>query len=121
METPLKTANRLLAALGLLVDQEEMYLLGGYYERVAENRRRADPLVRQLVELAGSPGVSQLADRVAALLAQGQRHAAVMAEKMHDLDQEIRRTDQARHRTAQVAPAYKQAPRLEAGRFTRAC
>lgn len=121
METPALKAARLLGALDEMVEQEGMYLRGGYYDLAGEIRQRAEPLVQMLVGLAGQPGVSALGSQVTALVERSDRHAAFMRDKLQELDQEIQRIDQARFRTAQVAPAYTQAAEAIAPRFEAAC
>ena len=106
METPAQTAARLLGALQELTEQEGMYLRGGYYDLAGDIRRRTAPLVQQLVALADQPGVQDFQAEVRTLVEQSERHSGFLREKMVELGAEIRRTDQARLRTAQVAPAY---------------
>ena len=120
METPLTKATRLLAALSDLVDQEDMYLHGGYYDLAVEIRQRSAPLVQQLVEVAGETGVARLGPQVTALVQRSDRHAAFLQEKLQEMGQEIRRTDRARQRTASIAPVYKQAGTEVANRFRAA-
>jgi hypothetical protein len=49
------------------------------------------------------------------------RHAAFLEEKMRAVQAELQRTDQARHRAAQVAPAYAgRTPKATARRFLAA-
>ena len=106
METPAQTAARLLGALRELTAQEGMYLRGGYYDLAVDIRRRAAPLVQQLSALAGQPDVQSVQPEVRALVELGEAHAAFLRGKMAELGAEIRRTDQARQRLAQVVPAY---------------
>ena len=107
MEVPRETVARLLAALDTLVEQEGMYLRGGYYDLSAETRQRADPLVQRLVALAADPAVAdEFRPRVTAVLERSAGHAEFLRGKLEDLAAEIRGTDQARQRAAQIAPAY---------------
>ena len=73
---------------------------------IVEIRRRTDPIVRRLVELSTCPGVSDLRDQVAGVLELSARHSVLLQQKMEEMSAEIRRTDQARYRTAQFGPAY---------------
>lgn len=120
METAVETATRLLSALGELVDQEGMYLRGGYYDLAREVRQRAAPVVQSLTGLAGQPGVGALEPQIMAVVRRGEDHAGFLREKLVELSDEIRRTDRARQRTAQVAPAYKQTSGAAAARFRAA-
>ena len=120
METPAQTATRLLGALQELTGQEGMYLRGGYYDLAADVRRRTAPLVEQLAALAGQPGLPDVRAEVRALVELSERHAAFMREKMSELGAEIRRTDQARQRVAQVVPAYGQPAAPAPKRFAAA-
>lgn len=120
METPLQEATRLLSALDELVDQEGMYLRGGYYDLAVETRDRADPLVRRLVQLDGPPELMVLRPQLEAVLAKSTVHATLLQQKMSELRAEIQRTEQARHRNAQMRPAYGRNPALAAPRFQAA-
>jgi hypothetical protein len=120
METPVQMAARLLAALTELIDQEGMYLRGGYFDLAAETRQRADPLVRQLAKMADVPGVGAYRPQVDAVLKRSARHATFLQEKLEELGAEIRRIDQARHRAAQVAPAYAHTRDVVTPRFQAA-
>lgn len=120
MEQPSQKASRLLTALEEMVEQEGMYLRGGFYDLAVELRQRTDPLVQDLAGLAGAPGVDELRPRVAAVLGRSACHDALLAMKMTELSDEIHRIDQARHRTAQVAPAYAAAPAPALPRFQAA-
>ena len=64
METPVQCAARLLAALNELVDREGVHLRAGSFDLALEVRKRTDPLVRRLVELAGEPGVDDFRTEV---------------------------------------------------------
>jgi hypothetical protein len=110
----------LLVALNELVEQEGMYLRGGSFGLVAGIRQRTDPIVRQLVELSSLPGVSDLRGQVAAVVERSARHSVMLQEKMEGVGAEIRRTDQARHRAAQLVPAYVRPPSAVVPRFLAA-
>lgn len=120
METPVQQAARLLIALNELIDQEGMYLHGGSFDLAAEIRERAEPIVAKLVELSGLPGVRDFSPQVNAVVQRNARHSILLQEKMDELGAEIRRTDQARHRAAQLAPAYARAPGSVIPRFLAA-
>ena len=120
METPVQMAARLLAALDELTEQEGMYLRGGYYDLAVETRQRAEPLVRQLTGMAGLPGMGGLRPQLTVVLEHSERHAAFLRGKLEELGAEIRRIDQARHRVAQIAPAYSHSPVVVAPHFQAA-
>ena len=120
METPVQCATRLLVAFSELIEQEGMYLRGGSFDLVAKIRERTGPIVRQLVELSSLPGVGNFRGQVAALLERSAQHSALLEEKMEEAVAEIRRTDRARHRAAQLAPAYVRSPDVVAPRFSAA-
>jgi len=113
-------AARLLAALEDLIGREGMYLRAGQYDLVVSNRRRTEPLVRQLAAMADLPGVRELRPLLDATLERSERNAALLREKMQELGYELRRTNQARYRTAQVAPAYSQTAGASTPRFAAA-
>jgi hypothetical protein len=106
VETPFQCAARLLAALDDLVTQEGMYLRAGSFELAAATRQRTSPIVERLVELSHFPAVAEMRTKVAAIVERSTEHAAILEEKIAEFRAEIRRTDQARHRTSQLAPAY---------------
>ena len=120
METNLQCAARLLSALDDLVSQEGTYLRAGSFELAAEMRGRAGPVVERLVELSHFPGVSEMRAKVAAIVERSSHHSAILEEKMAGFRAEIQRTDQARHRTSQLAPAYVRPPDSKKQRFVAA-
>jgi hypothetical protein len=117
METPVQCAARLLAALNELVDREGMHLRAGSFDRALEVRKRTDPIVRRLVELAREPGVSEFRAEVMAVVERNALHAALLQDKMDEFSAELRRTDQARRRTAQLVPAYVRSTSGSKARF----
>jgi len=120
METPDQAAARLLTALEDLIEQEGMYLRGGYYDLAAETRDRASPLVQQICATARLPDVGDYRPRIDALLTRSAGHAAFLADKLKELGAEIRRTDQARFRAMQMVPAYARSAGAAAPRFQAA-
>ena len=120
METPVQHAARLLIALNELIEQEGLHLRAASYDQVLEIRHRTEPVVRQLVELSGQPGVNQLRVQVNELVERSAAHSRFLQERMDEVGAEIRRTDQARHRAAQLAPAYVRPPGVIVPRFLAA-
>lgn len=120
VETPFQCAARLLIALDELVAQEGNYLRAGSFVLAAGVRARTEPVVSRLVELSQSPGVPELRGKVAAIVERSSRHAAILEEKIAEFRAEIRRIDQARHRTNQLAPAYVRPPTANPQRFVAA-
>lgn len=110
MEAPAQQAARLLVALHELVEREGVFLRGGYYDLAVETRERTAPLIRQLAGLAGQPGLEAQQSRVAALQARCAEHENFIRAKIAELNEELQRVERARHRAAQVAPAYAQDP-----------
>ena len=120
MENPVQLAARLLDALDELIEQEGMYLRGGYYDLAVEIRVRAEPLIRQLVSIAGEPGVSDFRPQVAAVIERSDQHDAFLQRKLEDLRAEMKRTEHARRRSAQIAPAYAHSSTTATPRFQAA-
>ena len=120
METPGQTAARLLASLEELIEQEGMYLRGGFYDLAVETRERAAPFVQRLCATANLPDVAEHRPRIEALIRRSAGHATFLQEKIEELGVEIRRTDQARFRAVQMAPAYARASGTAAPRFQAA-
>lgn len=117
METPVQQAHRLVHALEQLVEQEGMYLRGGYYDLAVEIRGRTAPVVEQLVRLGAEPGVGDLRARIEAVVNRSAGHATFLQEKMTELTAEIRQIQQARQRSTQVRPAYGRARTIALPRF----
>jgi len=121
MESPTQLAHRLLTSLEELIEQEGTYLRGGHYDLAVEVRERSEPLVSGLVGIAGLPGVGDLGPRVRVVVERSDQHGAYLQEKIQALGAELQRNDQARHRAAQVAPAYaRRSPGSAAPRFQAA-
>ena len=120
METQIQTAARLLTALDELIEQEGVCLHGGYYDLALQARQRSAPIVTELVRLADVPGVNDFRPRVAAAVGRSALHAAFLQEKLKEVGAEIRRVNQARHRAAQLAPAYVRPPSVIVPRFVAA-
>jgi len=120
MDTPARKAARLLDALDELVGDEGLYLRGGHYDLAVETRQRTAPLVDALAAMAGDPAMADFQPRVAALVRRGTAHDEFLKSKMGEMGEEIRRTDQARYRAAQMAPAYATGRGVAASRFLAA-
>lgn len=120
METPAQKTGRLVGALEELIEQEGMYLRGGYYDLAVEVRERTAPLVEQLVRLARQPEAATWQPRIEVAVTRSQAHATFLQEKMDELRAELRQIEQARHRTVRVLPAYAPAARAIEPRFLAA-
>ncbi len=120
METPVQQTARLLIALNELIEQEGVHLRADHFDLVGDIRQRTDPIVRQLVALAGLPGVAEFRLQVIAVVERSSHHARLLQARMEELGAEIRRTDQARHRAAQLAPIYVRSPGAAVPQFLAA-
>ncbi len=120
METPFQCASRLLVALDELVAREGVYLRAGSFELAAKVRESAGPVVGRLVELSHFPEVAAMRARVMAIVERSRQHSLILEEKMTEFRAEMRRTDQARQRTSQLAPAYVRPPAAKNQRFVAA-
>jgi hypothetical protein len=112
METPIQESSRMLQALEELIEQEGMYLRGGYYDLAVQVRDRAAPLVQRLIQLDGQTEVATLRPRVDVLLAKSTVHATFLSQKMSELKAEIDHIERVRHRNARMRPAYGRVPSL---------
>lgn len=109
METSAQQAARLLIAVEELADRESTFLRGGYYDLATESRERTEPLVQQLIRLAGQPGLDAYQPSVTALQARNAENDAFLSGKMTELAIELRRIEEARQRATRMAPAYSHA------------
>ena len=106
METPAKTAVRLLDALKDLVAQEAAIVRAGDYAALAALQARTAALGEKLGELAANPAVLALRERVEATLAQRQQSQAMLQQRLAEARAEIQRLHQGRQRLGKLAPAY---------------
>jgi len=106
METPLQTAQRLLAALEDLVARESVLLRTTNYLEAVTIQERAGPLVQELARLADQPGVDSLKERVAALMAIRMESWHYIDANLDRMQQELARINEARARLGRIAPVY---------------
>jgi hypothetical protein len=106
METPLKTAQRLLVALEDLVSQESVLLRSTNYLEAVTIQERAGPLVHELARLADQPGVAALKPRVDALMEIRMESWHYIDANLNRMQQELARIKEARVRLARIAPVY---------------
>ena len=106
METPLKTATRLLLALEDLVSREAVVLRSTNYLEAVTIQERARPLILELARLANQPGVADLKPRVDALMEQRIASWHYIDANLGRMQDELARINEARVRLARFAPVY---------------
>ena len=104
METPLQTAERLLAALEDFGRQTGLLLRARQFADAAALMRRASPLVERLASLA--PSAPSLRDRVGEFLARQRADLELIAEAIAETKQALSQLDGARVRAQRIAPVY---------------
>jgi hypothetical protein len=120
METPLKTATRLLRALEDLVSRESVLLRSTNYLEAVTIQERAGPLFRELARLADQPGVSALKPRVDALVERRMESWHHIDANLARMQGELARINEARGRLARIAPVYGARLTKERARFNAA-
>jgi hypothetical protein len=112
METPAQMCTRLLTALEDLAAQEAATLQARDFATAIAIQDRAAPLVELLAAHREELNDPTLRARVAELFARRSRTGEWLAEQMARVREELRQTDVARRRVAQVAPVYGRASTL---------
>jgi hypothetical protein len=120
METPVQTAERLLAALEDLAAQEANLLGTSDYLEAVGIQARSAPLVDRLGELSRHAEVAALKSRVGSLLDRREQNRQLQGAQLARLQLELRRVDEANVRLAGLAPAYSTRPAAAAPRFNSA-
>jgi hypothetical protein len=106
METPAQMCARLLTALEDLAAQESATLQARDFTAAIAIQDRAAPLVELLAAHREEMNDPMLRARVAELSARRSRTGEWLAEQMARVREELRHSDVARRRVAQVAPVY---------------
>jgi hypothetical protein len=111
METPGQTFRRLVAALELLVAEEQCLLRSGEIEKVCAVQQRADPVVRRLGELRRDPQIADrevepLLPRLAALQARRATSLETMGTRMTEIRATLVALDSARSRLGRLSSTY---------------
>ena len=109
METPVQAGSRLLAALEELWTQEATLLQAREFNGACAVLERAVPLVHEVCRLAAEPGVASLRPEVAALLTRREKNRLILEEQIAQMRRRMRQIEEARHRLARMAPAYRDA------------
>ncbi|HVS51297.1 MAG TPA: hypothetical protein VHD62_02985 [Opitutaceae bacterium] len=111
METPAQMCARLIAALEDLAGQEAAALDARDFRGAVTVQDRAAPLVELLCAHADDVADEALRARIAALIERRNRTGEWLAEQIARVREQLRETQVAQRRVAQVAPAYGQSVR----------
>ncbi len=106
METPFKSATRLLVALDELVGEETALIRTMDFVEAVAVRERTAPLVELLCSLAADAEVMRLQPRVHALLERWSQNHHFLETQLVRLQAELNRVTEARLRLRRVVPAY---------------
>jgi hypothetical protein len=121
METPGEIFRRLVAALEILVAEEQCVLRSGEIEKVLAVQQRADPIITRLVELRKDPVLAdreaeQLRPRLAALQARRSTSLEIMDTRLAEMRAALVALNSARSRLSNLGHAY--GARQKAGHLT---
>lgn len=116
METPVQQCHRLLSALEELASQEAAMICAEDYAGIGRGQKRAAPLVARLVSLALESDLP-VRQRVLALVARRNANQEKIDAHVARTQAELQRTQLARGRVFQMAPAYRGARRSGARRL----
>src|SRR5208283_2561549 len=103
METPGNTCQRLVAALELLVAEEQCVVRSGEIEKIRAVQQRADSIINRLVELRRDPeaafqGTEPLLPRLAGLQARRVSSIEMMGSRLAEMRATLAALDSARSR-----------------------
>jgi hypothetical protein len=101
-----QTADRLVAALGDLLDREAVEARCGSGTRVRAIQERIAPLVEALTRLAAESPGHDFAGGLAALAEKRRRNAILIEAAVAKLRQEMEFRSQASKRLSRISPAY---------------
>lgn len=120
METPEENALRLLAALEILVAEEEFAVRSGEFEQTLAVQERAEPVVIRLAELLSNSGLPaparrSLEPRLTALRARRAASLDVLNSRLVEMQTSLATLDAARHQLGELKSAYGVCRRLPRG------
>ncbi len=111
METPGNTCQRLVAALELLVAEEQCVVRSGEIEKIRAVQQRADSIINRLVELRRDPeaafqGTEPLLPRLAGLQARRVSSIEMMGSRLAEMRATLAALDSARSRLGHLRNTY---------------
>ena len=119
METAEETALRLLAALEILVAEDEFAVRAGEFEQTLAVQKRAEPVIVRLAQLLSRPGLSDqtrqsLSPRLTGLRARRAASLEVLNSRLVDMQASLATLDAAYNQLGDLKSAYgveRQRPR----------
>lgn len=120
METPEENTLRLLAALEILVAEEEFAVRSGEFAQTLAVQERAEPVVIRLAELLSTSGLpadarQSLEPRLTSLRARRSASLEVLNSRLVEMQTSLAALDAARHQLGELKSAYGVNRRLHRG------
>jgi hypothetical protein len=111
MQAPGETFVRLVAALEILLAEEQCVVRSGDIDKIRGLQQRTDPVLCRLVELRNDPEVTAkdtepLRPRLAALQAQHVTSMGIMDARLAEMRATLSALDSARSRLGQLGNVY---------------
>lgn len=111
MQSPGETFVRLVAALEILLAEEQCAVRSGEIDSIRAVQQRTDPVLSRLAELRNDPGVTArdtepLRPRLAALQAQHVTSMGIMDARLAEMRATLSALDSARSRLGQLGNVY---------------
>jgi hypothetical protein len=124
MQTPGNTCQRLVAALEILVAEEQCLVRSGEIQKIRAVQERAESVVNRLVELrrdseSASRDTEALLPRLAGLQARRASSIEMMGSRMAEMRATLAALDSARSRLGQLRSAYTHKRKTGESRFSR--
>jgi len=111
MQTPGNTCQRLVAALEILVAEEQCLVRSGEMQKIRDVQQRAESIITRLVELRRDPEVAPqetepLLPRLAGLQARRASSIEMMGSRLAEMRATLVALDSTRSRLGQLRSAY---------------
>jgi hypothetical protein len=124
MQTPGNTCQRLVAALEILVAEEQCLVRSGEMQEIRAVQDRAESIINCLVELRRDPAVAPqdtepLLPRLAGLQARRASSIEMMGSRLAEMRATLAALDSARSRLGQLRSAYTRKRKTGESRFSR--
>jgi hypothetical protein len=124
MQTPGNTCLRLVAAIELLVAEEQCLVRSGEIQKIGAIQQRAESIISRLVELRHDPAIApqdkeRLLPRLADLQARRASSIEMMGTRLAEMSATLAALDSARSRLGQLRNAYAQKRRFNQPMFSR--
>jgi hypothetical protein len=124
MQTPSETFSRLVAALDILLAEEQCVVRSGELEKIRAVQARTDPVVSRLAELRIDPNLTTkdtepLLPRLAALQARHASSLGIMDARLAEMRAALSALGSARSRLGQLGNTYARKRKTVQQTFSR--